>query len=234
MTAIDGYLPVSPPAASVPPVAQVGRRERAKEDKRARIFSAASAAFAEHGFDRVTTQQIADRADVGTGTLFRYAATKGELFLMVYNERFADAVEAGALASRRHTDRTDRTDAVHALVDPVLTWARSLGDSADYQRELLFGPAGERYRDEGLAIVADLQNRITTLLLTDQPDPTQVTTREAHRAARSVFAILNLLLVQPLNDLHPESDASAELHAQIAQVVRGYVATTDTPDTGSR
>lgn len=215
---------------TVPAAVRPGRRERAKQDKHARIFSAAAALFAEHGFERVTTQQIADRADVGAGTLFRYAATKGELFLMVYNERFAAAVEAGALAAR---DRTDRTDAVHALVEPVLRWARGLGDSADYQRELLFGPAGERYRDEGLAIVADLQHRIAALLLDGPgrgPDDDPGTVREADRAARSVFAVLNLLLVQPLNDLHPGSDTGAELRAQIAQVVRGYAATTGTPD----
>ncbi|WP_448058930.1 TetR/AcrR family transcriptional regulator [Cellulomonas hominis] len=205
-----------------------GRRERAKQDKRARIFSAASALFTEHGFERVTTQQIADRADIGTGTLFRYAATKGELFLMVCNERFAAAVDAGSHAARQHTDPVD---AVHALVEPVLTWARSLGHAADYQRELLFGPPGERYRDEGLEIVADLQSRITALLLSDRVQPGTDTARAAHRAARSVFAVLNLLLVQPLNHLHPGTDASIELHAQIAQIVNGYVATTESPGT---
>lgn len=198
-----------------------GRRARAKQDKHERIFSAAQALFAEHGFERVTTQQIADRADVGTGTLFRYATTKGELFLMVYNARFTAAVDGGALAARRHTDVVD---AVHALVEPVLTWSRSLGGSADYQRELLFGPPGERYRDEGLAIVADLQARIAGLLLADRPSSDPDTLREAARAARSVFAVLNLLLVEPLNDLHTGDDPSAELHAQVAQIVRGFQA----------
>jgi AcrR family transcriptional regulator len=198
----------------------VGRRERAKQDKRARIFAAAAALFAEHGFERVTTQQIADRADVGAGTLFRYASTKGELFLMVYNERFAAAVESGVVAAEQHPDRAS---AVHALVEPVLRWAGSLGDSADYQRELLFGPTGERYRDEGLAIVADLQSRIKQVLLAGHLDPSPETVREAARAARSVFAVLNLLLVQPMNGLHPGSDPSTELGAQITQIVRGFV-----------
>lgn len=46
--------------------------------------------------------------------------------------------------------------------------------------------------------------------------------REAARAARSVFAVLNLLLVEPLNDLHTGDDPSAELRAQVAQIVRGF------------
>ena len=39
-------------------------RERAKEDKRERIMAAARELFAEHGVSGVTTQQVADRADV--------------------------------------------------------------------------------------------------------------------------------------------------------------------------
>src|SRR5205085_8343702 len=45
----------------------VGRRERNKQVKLARIMAAASELFAEHGVDEVTTQQIADKADIGTG-----------------------------------------------------------------------------------------------------------------------------------------------------------------------
>lgn len=210
------------------PTVRGGRRERAKQDKRARIFSAASSLFAEHGFERVTTQQIADRADVGAGTLFRYAATKGELYLMVYNERFAAAVESGAVAAQA---LTDVTEALFAQVAPVLAWARSLGDSADYQRELLFGPPGERYRDEGLALVADLEERMTSLLVAGST-PDEAVLREARRAARSTFAVLNLLLVQPLNDLHPDSNPSAELRAHIAQIVSGYEVSIRTDSSG--
>jgi AcrR family transcriptional regulator len=57
----------------------IGRRERNKQQKLDRITAAASELFAEHGVEEVTTQQIADKADIGTGTLFLYAKTKGEL-----------------------------------------------------------------------------------------------------------------------------------------------------------
>lgn len=201
-----------------------GRRERAKLDKLERISTAAAELFAERGFEQVTTSQIAQRADVGTGTLFRYAATKGELFLMVYNARFAAAVDEGAAAAAK---AGDLTGAVVALVAPVMTWARSLGDAADYQRELLFGPADERYRAEGLALVADLQHRVAALLLGSSDHPEAASAQAAGRAARSVFAVLNLLLVQPLNDLHPQTDPAVELHAQIEQIVRGYLAGVD-------
>ncbi|MCV2395752.1 TetR/AcrR family transcriptional regulator [Actinotalea sp. M2MS4P-6] len=207
-----------------------GRRERSKQDKRDRIFSAAAELFAERGFENVTTQAIADRADVGTGTVFRYAATKGELFLMVFNERLAAAVAEGAGAA---ADEPDVTRAVCALVEPVLTWGHDLGDAADYQRELLFGPPTERYRAEGLQIVADLELRITERLLSSAGTTTPAARQGAERAARTVFAVLNLLLVQPLNGLHPGTDPGRELRAQVAQVVRGFLLSAAGPDTAA-
>lgn len=54
----------------------IGRRERARQDKRERIMAAARELFAGHGVSGVTTQQIADRADVAIGTLYLYASTK--------------------------------------------------------------------------------------------------------------------------------------------------------------
>jgi len=64
----------------------IGRRDRAKQDKHERIMTAARDLFAEQGVSGVTTQQIADRADVAIGTLYRYASTKARLLIMVQNE----------------------------------------------------------------------------------------------------------------------------------------------------
>ena len=93
------------------PSQPVGRRERNKQAKLERIMTAASELFAEHGVDEVTTQQIADKADIGTGTLFLYAKTKGELLLLVQNAQYAAApplrpglpapAEPGRAAARR-------------------------------------------------------------------------------------------------------------------------------------
>ena len=57
------------PLASQP----AGRRERNKQQKLDRITAAARELFAERGVDEVTTQEIADKADIGAGTLFLYA-----------------------------------------------------------------------------------------------------------------------------------------------------------------
>jgi AcrR family transcriptional regulator len=205
------------------PTSRPGRRERNAREKHSRIFTAAAALFDERGFDGATTQEIAERADVGAGTLFRYAATKGELFLMVFNEQLRQAIDEGARCAEAETDVTR---AVLALVVPVLTRAHDTEQSAVYQRELLFGSPGERYRSEGIALVDRLEALVAARLVAAVEDGTadDERARAAARAARSVFAVLNLLLVQPLTGAHPGADTAEELAGQVTQIVRGFLA----------
>jgi AcrR family transcriptional regulator len=55
--------------------------------------------FAEHGVGGVTTQQVADRADVAIDTLYLYASTKAELLIMAQNQKFAAAIDTGLAAA---------------------------------------------------------------------------------------------------------------------------------------
>ncbi len=64
------------------------RRERGKLERRRRVKEAAAAIFAEVGYDAATTRAIAERAYVGTGTVFVFARDKRELLMMVVNDRF--------------------------------------------------------------------------------------------------------------------------------------------------
>lgn len=64
---------------------------------RERVLAAASAAFAEEGFD-VGVAEIARRAGVGTGTLFRHFPTKLELELAVVLERSQEMRDTVAVA----------------------------------------------------------------------------------------------------------------------------------------
>ena len=53
------------------PSAALGRRERAKAEKRARILAAARALFEERGFERTSMSEVARAADVAEGTVFQ-------------------------------------------------------------------------------------------------------------------------------------------------------------------
>ncbi|MBM7331908.1 hypothetical protein JS562_55350, partial [Agrobacterium sp. S2] len=94
-------------------------------------------------------------------------------------------------------------------------------------------PQGSDTVTEGLALVADLHGTDDVAARGWVHPRRRPSSGEARRAARSTFAVLNLLLVQPLNDLHPDSNPSAELHAHIAQIVRGYEVSTRTVSSGS-
>jgi AcrR family transcriptional regulator len=75
-----------------------GRRERQRRRTLARIVRAARALFTRKGFEATTTQEIAAKADIGSGTLFNYAATKEDLLLLVFREEM-DVVVAQAFAT---------------------------------------------------------------------------------------------------------------------------------------
>jgi AcrR family transcriptional regulator len=68
------------------PVQQLGRRERSKLDKRRRIREATREVIRRKGYERATTREIAELADIAIGTLFAYAADRRELLMMIVND----------------------------------------------------------------------------------------------------------------------------------------------------
>lgn len=140
----------------------VGRRERNKQQKLERIISAASELFAEHGVDEVTTQQIADKADIGTGTLFLYAKTKGELLLMVQNSSYDHALAQGMAAADGFPDRLE---AVAAIVRPIVECNRvQVENGRTYLRELVFGDPQEPHHSYALRLTARTEEAIAAVL----------------------------------------------------------------------
>ena len=171
----------------------VGRRERNKQAKLERIITAASELFAEHGVDEVTTQQIADNADIGTGTLFLYAKTKGELLLLVQNAQYAAALERGRTAAET---TPDVLDAVMSIVQPIVHCNRAQIDNGrTYLREMVFGDPEEPHHGEALAIAAQTEEAITTVLRRDK----RVGERDAATLARIMSGVMFLSMAASLN-----------------------------------
>src|SRR6185503_10345371 len=70
----------------------LGRREQNKLEKRERVRRAAWDLFTTKGFDATTTKDVAERADIATGTLFLYASDKKDLLFLVMHDRLERAV----------------------------------------------------------------------------------------------------------------------------------------------
>ena len=171
----------------------VGRRERNKQDKLDRIVAAATELFAEHGVDDVTTQQIADKADIGTGTLFLYAKTKGELLLLVQNAKYAESLEQGRVDAETIPGVLD---AVLALVRPIVECNRTQIDNGrTYLREMVFGDPEEPRHSAALAIVAQTEEAIAAALRRDE----RVTAGDAQTLAHIVSAVMFLSMATSLN-----------------------------------
>lgn len=162
----------------------LGRRERNKQEKLDRITAAASELFAQYGVEEVTTQQIADKADIGTGTLFLYAKTKGELLLLVQNANYAAALERGRAAAE---ETPGVLDAVMSIVKPIVECNRTQVDNGRfYLREMVFGDPTEPHHSAALAIVEETEEAIATVFIREGLADAQ----DAATTARVVSAVM--------------------------------------------
>ena len=93
-------------------------REQKKQDRRQRIAEAAHALFEKKGFEAATMEMIAEKAGLGTGTLYNYYPSKADLLLGIIAGR-ADAYE---MDLKKIVDRPPArlVDAVLAGVDTYL------------------------------------------------------------------------------------------------------------------
>ena len=203
-------MPVTTPPA--------GRRERNKQEKLDRIAAAASELFAKHGVDDVTTQQIADKADIGTGTLFLYAKTKGELLLLVQNSHYVEALERGRADAEAIFDVLD---AVLAIVRPIVECNRvQIDNGRTYLREMVFGDSQDSRHAEALVIVAQTEEAVAAVLRRDN----RVRTAEAATLARVVSAIMFLSMAATVNVGLSVDDLVQDIRNQLRVVLHSPTA----------
>ncbi|WP_348790040.1 helix-turn-helix domain-containing protein [Leifsonia sp. NPDC080035] len=205
-----------------------GRRERNKEEKLTRIAETAARLFDELGFASVTTQRIADEADVAAGTVFRYASTKAELLMMVDNERSRSRIAEG-LASDDPAQPAARR--LLAIVSPLVRAGRDNDENTlAYQRELLFGEQHERYRAEGLALFAELRERMAEVLADAWIRRRGAPAADPAPASRALSAALHLAIADAAVHSTPTGTLLADLAADFEVIVRGYETTPTTSD----
>lgn len=188
----------------------VGRRERNKQDKLDRITAAARELFSKHGVDDVTTQQVADKADIGTGTLFLYAKTKAELLLLVQNSSYADALVEGKAAAGAIPDVFE---AVMAIVRPVVECNRKQIDNGrTYLREIVFGDPEEPHHRDALALTVQTEDAIADVL---RRDP-RIEPKDAATLAHMVSAIMFLSMAATINISRSVDEVLSEISEHVA------------------
>ncbi|WP_271985442.1 TetR/AcrR family transcriptional regulator [Pseudoclavibacter terrae] len=191
----------------------LGRRERNKLDKLERITAAAGELFAERGVDDVTTQEIADRADIGTGTLFLYAKTKGELLLLVQNSLYESALEEGRAAS---AEASGVLDGVLAVLRPVVACNRKQVDNGrTYLREMVFGDPQEPRHAEALTLTSQTQDLVAEVIARE----TVATVDTARVLARVVSAIMFTTMAASINAALSVDEIVEQVRTQVAAIL---------------
>ncbi|WP_030227000.1 TetR/AcrR family transcriptional regulator [Streptomyces sp. NRRL WC-3626] len=187
-----------------------GLRARKRERTRDAIGAAAVSLFLEHGFDRVSVNDVAAAAEVSKPTLFRYFPTKEDLVL----HRFADHQGEAARVVRHRESGAEPLDALHRhfragldRYDPV-TGLNDHPEVVAFHRLVFTTPslAGRltRYRLEDEEALADaLGEGIRARLLAAQV-----------LAVQRVLARTNWQRIadgRTAHDVHPEAVADAGL-----------------------
>ncbi|VXC07076.1 TetR family transcriptional regulator [Arthrobacter sp. 9V] len=187
----------------------LGRRERNKQEKLDRITAAARDLFTRFGVDEVTTQQVAEKADVGSGTLFLYAKTKAELLLLVHNAKYAQALEAGVEAAAREKTVLD---AVMAIIRPIIECNRvQIENGRTYLKEIVFGDLAEPHHAEALALTQRTEAAVVDVLNRDK--------RLAARGAEKLAGIISAIMFISMT-----SSATIELTAaQVGDEIRDQI-----------
>jgi TetR/AcrR family transcriptional regulator len=189
--------------------APAGRRERNKQAKRERIAEVARQLFAQKGINDVTTQEVAQRADIATGTLFLYAKTKGELLLLAQNASYLEAHRAGLSAAAKISDPVA---AILAVMKPIIICNREhVENGRTYLLEVFFGAATDSYRQEALELMTGTAMAVSEIASRAKRDDVQ----DGHTLANVAMGIMFLTLSSPFNVSHTVDELLAEIESQL-------------------
>jgi AcrR family transcriptional regulator len=193
----------------------LGRRERNKQEKLDRITAAARELFTQYGVDEVTTQQVAEKADVGSGTLFLYAKTKAELLLLVHNVKYAEALDVGIEAAAAEAEVLD---AVMAIVNPIITCNRvQIENGRTYLKEIVFGDPAEPHHAEALALTQRTEAAVVDVLNRDK----KLAARGAEKLAGIISAIMFISMTSAANLGLNDAQVGDDIRAQVSVLLGG-------------
>jgi AcrR family transcriptional regulator len=194
------------------------RRKRRAAVRRNQVLDAAAEVFAEKGFARATTREIADRADVSEGTIYNYFESKGDILLGLTDRL------SGMMPLREVLDLSafsDPADALKALLHFKYTLTR---EKVKMIRTILSeimidSEVAYRYREQFLApLVNMIEENLQARIAAGQLRP--IDTSLLSKFFSVIFAGLSVQFM--LGELQDKAtwDALSEL---IVDIMRGGV-----------
>jgi AcrR family transcriptional regulator len=198
--------------------AALGRREQNKLEKRGRIIAAARALFTHKGFEATTSQEIADAAGVGAGTVFTYARTKDDLLILVFHDEMLEVVERAYAAARGSAGLLDQT--IKFFETLVAYHERDLPLAHALMRQLGYvGSADQRSLVSEL--MTSLLGRLALLVQAAKNDGTVDAASPLTPAARALFAIYYFHLGGLLSGYLDRAQFDRALRTDLGLLFRG-------------
>lgn len=145
------------------PLTLIERKQRAARD---RIIEAADALFAEHGFDAVSVTDIAERAEVGRTTFFRYFGDKTEVVFAKEQSMF-DAIAAAASTMWDRAPSVQTLAGALSALEPLVLQLceQATMDLTSYQRHTLLVESHEELRAREAVKHQYIAQQFATVLL---------------------------------------------------------------------
>ena len=182
-----------------------GRRAASKREKLERIRAAVLALLGEKGFEATTTREVAERADIATGTLFLYAKTKEELLDLVFRE------EVSSVLARAQTSlpaRGDVIDRLHHLFAPLVDfYARQPAVSRMLLRQVLL-----QTQSPTVQLTFDFVTKLAVVIEEAQARDEIVDDPPALELAAQAFTLYIGAVLSVANEMERAVEAKARLH----------------------
>jgi AcrR family transcriptional regulator len=214
----DQEVTATNPVQITPSVAKLSRRERNKEEKRGRIVAAARRLFDSKGFAQTTTQEIAEEADIGAGTLFLYAKSKEDLLVMVFKD---EMYETSCAAFEQAVKSAPLIDQLMSVFEAMVAYhARDQDISRILLKEAMFPSAHERI-DDMQELMTAIYQRMGDLVsarrkaegLREEVDPVL--------AAQTMFSIYYFVLLTWLRGGMSRSELSHRIRGRLGLLIDG-------------
>ncbi|GCE11940.1 TetR/AcrR family transcriptional regulator [Tengunoibacter tsumagoiensis] len=111
-------------------------REQNKQRTFASIKQAAKSLFEQKGYEATTTREIAELAQIGTGTLFLYVKDKAELLILIYTDALKEII--ASVFATLPEDGLLLDGLMHIFSSFFRFYERDLANARFFLKELLF------------------------------------------------------------------------------------------------
>ena len=162
------------------------------------------------GYEGVTTAEIAEAAEVGVGTLFRYVGSKAELLVAVMNSRFAEGIEAGLSEA---TEGRTMVESIISILRPVVEESMTHPENMlAYAREALFGSI--EHREEATSSVSRVEQAILQVMLLHRAKPRDPSV-DLDEMSHAIYAVLYLDIVKVTTGRSAMADLPARVRCSV-------------------